>query len=126
MRKLGRQSFLLRTAVAVALAVGFAGLSAHPQALPSVSPLTLNHLASGPAPLDGEWQFHLGDNPAWATPNVDDATGHDGWQSITADAPWGEQGHRSYSGYAWYRKHIHFGIAGAPLHQGKRISKHLQ
>jgi len=27
--------------------------------------------------LDGPWQFHLGDNPAWASPTIDDTTGHD-------------------------------------------------
>ena len=56
--------------------------------------------------LDGDWQFHPGDDPAWAQPGIDDATGQNGWEQITADAPWGTQGHANYWGYGWYRKHI--------------------
>jgi len=37
-----------------------------------VGPLTINGLGKGVAPLEGPWQFHLGDNPAWAAPGVDD------------------------------------------------------
>jgi Stage II sporulation protein E (SpoIIE) len=71
------------------------------------APVTvLNDFGRGVANLDGPWQFHLGDNAAWAAPGVDDATGNDGWEQITADAPWGAQGHRSYTGYAWYRIHL--------------------
>lgn len=71
-------------------------------------PVTVLHdFGRGVAALDGPWQFHLGDNPAWAAPGIDDSTGHDGWEQITANAPWGTQGHRSYTGYAWYRIHLH-------------------
>jgi Stage II sporulation protein E (SpoIIE) len=66
----------------------------------------LDDFGRGVAKLDGQWQFHLGDNGAWAAPDIDDATGHDGWEQITADAPWGAQGHRSYTGYSWYRIHL--------------------
>lgn len=27
-------------------------------------------------------------------------------EQLNADEPWGAQGHRSYTGYAWYRKHL--------------------
>ena len=44
-------------------------------AAPSDSPrierssvLTIDALGKGSAPLDGPWQFHLGDDPAWALP----------------------------------------------------------
>jgi hypothetical protein len=74
--------------------------------------LTIEGLGKGVAPLDGPWQFHLGDNPAWAAPGVDDATGHNGWEQLTADSPWGTQGHASYTGYAWYRRQIN--ITPAP------------
>ena len=57
-------------------------------------------------PLDGPWQFHLGDDPTWAANAVDDATGHDGWEQITAEQPWGLQSHANYTGFAWYRRHI--------------------
>ncbi len=66
--------------------------------------LTIEGLGKGVAPLDGPWQFHLGDDPAWARPGIDDATGHNGWEQLTADAPWGTQGHPGYTGYAWYRR----------------------
>ncbi len=76
------------------------------------SALTIEGLGKGVAPLDGPWQFHLGDNPAWAAPGVDDATGHNGWEQLTAAGPWGTQGHASYNGYAWYRRQIN--ITPAP------------
>jgi hypothetical protein len=74
--------------------------------------LTIEGLGKGTVPLDGPWQFHLGDNPAWAAPGVDDATGDNGWEQLTAAAPWGTQGHASYTGYAWYRRQLN--IAPAP------------
>jgi serine phosphatase RsbU (regulator of sigma subunit) len=74
--------------------------------------LTIEALGKGAAPLDGPWQFHIGDNAAWANPAADDTTGptstdKNGWEQLTADQPWGAQGHPSYAGYAWYRKHLH-------------------
>jgi Stage II sporulation protein E (SpoIIE) len=68
--------------------------------------LTIEGLGKGVAPLDGPWQFHLGDDPTWATPGIDDATGRNGWKQLTADAPWGTQGHPGYTGYAWYRRQL--------------------
>jgi hypothetical protein len=77
--------------------------------------LTIDGLGKGSAPLDGLWQFHLGGDPAFASAGINDATGQNGWEQITADAPWGAQGHRSYVGYAWYRRHLHLTPApGAP------------
>jgi hypothetical protein len=65
--------------------------------------------------LNGPWQFHTGDDPSFAAPSLDDSTGHDGWEQIAVDAPWGAQGHRSYTGFAWYRKHLRIAPgSGAP------------
>jgi hypothetical protein len=64
--------------------------------------LVLDGLGKGSAPLEGPWQFHLGDNPAWANPGFDDS----GWEQLKADSTWGAQGHPSYTGYAWYRRSI--------------------
>jgi len=64
--------------------------------------LVLNELGKGAADLDGPWQFHLGDDPAWAAPGFDDS----GWEQLTADESWGAQGHPSYVGFGWYRRHI--------------------
>ena len=66
----------------------------------------VSDLGKGTVFLDGPWQFHLGDNAAWALPDLNDLTGHDGWEQQTADKPWGAQGHESYSGYGWYRLHL--------------------
>lgn len=72
-----------------------------------VASLKIDHLGKGYAPLDGSWQFHLGDDPRWAHPALDDSQ----WEQITADEPWGSQTHPSYEGYAWYRRHIHLSPA---------------
>ena len=81
----------------------------------STSALKIDALGKGAAPLDGPWQFHPGDNPAWAEPDVDDATGHDGWEELKANAPWGAQTHANTEGYGWYRRHIDLTLApGAP------------
>jgi hypothetical protein len=66
--------------------------------------LTIEGLGKSTVPLDGEWQFHLGDNPAWASPTLDDS----GWERIGVDKPWGAQTHFGYTGYAWYRRHVNF------------------
>ncbi|HEV2445058.1 MAG TPA: hypothetical protein VGS58_04020, partial [Candidatus Sulfopaludibacter sp.] len=67
-----------------------------------VPTLVLEDLGKGAAPLDGPWQFHLGDDLAWAAPDADDSQ----WEQLTADKTWGAQGHYSYTGFAWYRRHI--------------------
>ena len=74
--------------------------------------LQIDGLGKGTAPLDGPWQFHLGDDPAFAQPQTPDSVGVRGWEQIAADQPWGAQGHRSYTGYGWYRKHL--SLASAP------------
>ena len=53
-------------------------------------------------PIDGAWQFHLGDDLSWAQPSLDDSI----WESIQVNATWGEQGHPAYTGFAWYRRHL--------------------
>ena len=64
--------------------------------------LVVEGLGPGAVPLDGPWQFHTGDNPAWASPSFDDS----GWEPMQLDAYWGSQGHPAYTGYAWYRRHV--------------------
>ena len=63
-------------------------------------------LGKGTVDLSGPWQFHLGDDPGWASPKLNDAAGEADWGQITADQPWGAQGFPAYVGYAWYRRHI--------------------
>ena len=57
--------------------------------------LTINELGRGTAPLDGKWQFCMGDDMGWAAPAFDDSK----WEQITADKGWGEQGHPSQTGW---------------------------
>lgn len=64
--------------------------------------LAVQNPGTGSVPLDGKWQFHLGDNLAWANPALDDSN----WEQIGADTTWGAQTHPSYTGFAWYRRHI--------------------
>ncbi len=68
--------------------------------------------------LDGSWRFHLGDEPHWADPQIDD---HD-WETVDLTAPpgshdgdvglpdyaggWMAHGHPGYHGHAWYRRAV--------------------
>lgn len=77
--------------------------------LPSPAPpLVVEGLGRGTVALDGPWQFHQGDDMAWANPDTDDSAGQNGWEQLTADKPWGEQGHPNNGGFGWYRRHILF------------------
>ena len=73
--------------------------------------LSVEALGKGTVPLNGPWQFHLGDNPQWALPAIDDVTGHDGWEQLKVDSPWGAQTHPNTIGFGWYRRHIDLSLA---------------
>ena len=93
----------------------FAKMACAESQQPSTPLMKIEGLGKGAAPLDGPWQFHLGDNPSWSNPAVDDARGRDGWEQLNADGPWGAQTHPNTEGYGWYRKHIDLTLApGAP------------
>jgi len=64
--------------------------------------LVIQGLGKGTVILGGPWQFHVGDNPAWASPSFD--TSH--WEQLSADRPWGQQGHANLTGFAWYRCYL--------------------
>jgi len=103
------RSFGLFVLIVMAAAAVLARAGVSPAAAPSTPhTLVLDGLGKGAAPLDGPWQFHTGDNPDWASPSFDDST----WEQLTADKPWGQQGHANYADYAWYRRSI--GITPAP------------
>lgn len=72
------------------------------------SPPTYAHFDGGMTTLDGKWAFHLGDDMEWATPSFDDS----GWEKLTADKPWGAQGHANVEGYGWYRWHLRLAPGG--------------
>ena len=94
MPQFGRRLLLLAFAAALSVAALRAAVPAFAQA-----PI---HFDGGAATLEGQWQFHLGDNPAWASPAFDDST----WEQLTADKPWGMQGHANQDGFAWYRLRV--------------------
>ena len=71
--------------------------------------LAIEHIGRGAVPIDGEWQFHLGDDLGWAAPGYDDSQ----WEHITTDKTWGAQSHPSYTGFAWYRRHLN--VHASPL-----------
>ncbi len=81
---------------------------ATPKAAWFVPTVTVENLGKGTVPLTGPWQFHQGDEAAWASPSFDDSL----WDKIAADKPWGVQGYESYDDYAWYR--IHLKLSPAP------------
>jgi len=95
--------------MAVLVLLLFAPLISNAAPPPAPSPLVIEGLGKPVVPLDGTWQFHIGDDPSWASPNLDDSQ----WESIQTDKPWGAQGHFNYTGYAWYRRHIDFAQARA-------------
>jgi serine phosphatase RsbU (regulator of sigma subunit) len=75
----------------------------------STPSMLVTGLGRGTVAIDGGWQFQTGDNNAWAAPEFDDSN----WEQIDIAKPWGVQGHFAYSGFAWYRRHLNFGITAA-------------
>lgn len=76
----------------------------------------------GAADIDGGWQFHEGDDLRWAQPTFDDSN----WESVTADAPWGSQGHASYAGFAWYRRHVDIVPSAGTTFQYRILIPHVE
>jgi hypothetical protein len=102
------------------LIAAFAALGAvvTPFAAAQTQPARPVALDGGAVALKGPWQFHLGDDHAWASPGLDDTAGHDGWEQIDADRPWGVQGHQGYTGFAWYRRRVCLASADAGPNTG--------
>jgi hypothetical protein len=82
---------------------------AQQQTLNPPSDLVFQNLGRGSIQLGGPWQFHLGDNPLWASPSFDDSS----WQTISTSSAWGSQNHPGYTGFAWYRRHLDVEAAAA-------------
>ncbi len=91
-----RNAKVLRMAVRALLCIALGSLPAQ------APPLVITGIGKTTIPLDGPWQFHLGDSPAFASPQLDDSA----WQPILAGQPWEAQGYHGYTGFAWYRRHI--------------------
>jgi hypothetical protein len=73
--------------------------------------LRVQNPGTGSIPITGSWQFHLGDDTAWANPAFDDS----GWEQLRGDDTWGAQQHPGYTGFAWYRKRIEVNGASPSL-----------
>jgi hypothetical protein len=69
--------------------------------------LKIEDLGKGVALLDGPWQFHIGDNHEWSLPQTRDDDTNAGWEQLNVNMTWGAQTHPAYTGFAWYRKHLH-------------------
>jgi hypothetical protein len=91
----------------VAISLTLAHAATPGAAAPAAPTLNLEGLGKGTAKLDGPWQFKTGDDLGWAAPGLDDSR----WEQIGADATWGAQTNPNYTGYAWYRRHIHITTA---------------
>jgi serine phosphatase RsbU (regulator of sigma subunit) len=96
--------------------------SATEPAANSAKTKVIEGIGKGAVPLDGPWQFHEGDDPRWALPTLDDSK----WESIETDAPWGVQGHPSYSGFAWYRRHIEILPTAGANHDYRILIPHAE
>ena len=76
-------------------------------AMPAAQPapvLVIRDIGPAEVAIDGDWQFHLGDDMRWASQTLDDT----GWEHLHVGRPWGDQGHYGYAGFAWYRRHVAF------------------
>lgn len=91
-----------RLAALSSLVLLFLAVTAHAAVQPAAPTLVLDGVGKGAVPLDGPWQFHIGDTPQGADPSLDDSH----WEQLTAEKPWGQQGHANTDGFGWYRRHI--------------------
>jgi hypothetical protein len=82
----------------------------HAQQSTQPAPLIVRDLGRATVPIDGPWQFHIGDDLAWSAPAFDDSA----WEQIQAGKPWDDRGHWGYTGFAWYRRRIDF-APGSPV-----------
>ncbi len=73
-----------------------------PQAPQPPGSILIDNLGEATRTLSGPWRFHPGDNPSWASPSIDDSR----WELLSAERPWGAQGHVRYTGWAWYRLNL--------------------
>jgi len=85
-----------------------AGKNAAPAGAAPSRAIEIDGLGKGTFKLSGPWYFHPGDDTAWASPAFDDS----GWEPISAELPWGSEGHAHLIGFAWYRCRIR--ITSAP------------
>ena len=87
----------------------------------TASPVSIDGIGHATVPMSGPWQFHPGDNLAWAAPDIDDS----GWTQIETGRTWEEQGFRNLTGYAWYRRRITLDSPAGPPSQALELAVRL-
>ena len=115
-----RTGWVTGSIVALLLVPACAVAGAQVPAAPRV--FELRDVGRATVPLVGDWQFHAGDDPAWAAPDFDDSA----WQSIEVGRPWEGQGHPGYTGFGWYRLHLDMPANGAEDWQLALLSPSVQ
>jgi len=95
---------LLFVAVVCFVSVASTCLAEQKSTVPRSAPAAtvIDGLGNAAVDLVGPWQFHTGDDPAWATPAFDDSQ----WEQLKGNERWTMQGHEGYMGFAWYRLHL--------------------
>lgn len=114
---------LFRIAAAILLIFATFGTKAQPAARHSgdaIAPIRIEGIGRGTVPLSGPWQFHVGDDMRWADPTFDSSS----WEQLSAEKPWGKQGHANLTGFAWYRCRLELpSTSGVPLQFSILISR---
>ena len=98
----GRQRPLYASSLQVLLRAMLLALLLLPAIRGRAQAFQTSNPGAGSIAVDGKWQFHTGDDPAWASPAYNDAS----WEQLRGDDTWGAQTHPGYTGMAWYRKRI--------------------
>jgi hypothetical protein len=99
LRQVLRLACLAAAAIALPPRSHAQGPTYHPPVDPrSITITSLNH----PADITGSWLFHQGDDPAYASPTLDDS----GWAVIDITRPLTAYG-VVHPDFIWYRTHVH-------------------
>ena len=70
---------------------------------------------AGPTDLAGPWAFHLGDDPSWAEPGLDDHS----WTAVRVPTGWGRESPPGT--LAWYRRRVEVDPAAARIPPGLAV-----
>ena len=99
---------LRRLSLPAALVLAAAARAQGPIDHPPVDPRNIVTASlSRPLDITSAWLFHEGDDPAFASPTLDDSR----WRPVLSEKPLAAQG-ITYPKFVWYRTHVH-----VPPHQ---------
>ena len=120
LRRVLTNAFLLLLVVSAA-AQQLVQSSAQSSQPTSSEPFVIAGIGRGIVPIDGFWQFHLGDDTRWSQAGFDDSQ----WEQIRVDDTWGAQKHPSYAGFAWYRRRVDIRPAAGETGQYRVLLWHV-